>query len=306
MGDSSRPVTAEETEVSAEGVCEKHGEDVHLFCMEDQIPLCAVRRESKAHELHTEIPREQTASMKYQGTGSSRSGWKEELRPSTSGDSNITSDSKENGEKLSGNEKDHTDELMLMEQWVDFNFSERKEEGTRSNSRIQNSIIWIVLVVFTIQIVGLVTTILVFTMAKTDVRPSVTPTPCCPHGWIMSQGRCFHFLDLEGGWDAGQQHCSSLGASLAVIDNFEKLNQSVAVHHKGPFNHWVGLLRQPGESWKWPDGTAFNNQFEVGGDGPCAYLNNGIVSSTDCSTEKKYLCSQRARQERSPGHCRET
>ncbi|XP_048343747.1 C-type lectin domain family 2 member D-like isoform X2 [Sphaerodactylus townsendi] len=274
MGDSSRPVTAEETEVSAEGVCEKHGEDVHLFCMEDQIPLCAVRRESKAHELHTEIPREQTASMKYQGTGSSRSGWKEELRPSTSGDSNITSDSKEN--------------------------------GTRSNSRIQNSIIWIVLVVFTIQIVGLVTTILVFTMAKTDVRPSVTPTPCCPHGWIMSQGRCFHFLDLEGGWDAGQQHCSSLGASLAVIDNFEKLNQSVAVHHKGPFNHWVGLLRQPGESWKWPDGTAFNNQFEVGGDGPCAYLNNGIVSSTDCSTEKKYLCSQRARQERSPGHCRET
>ncbi|KAL8213051.1 UNVERIFIED_CONTAM: hypothetical protein K2H54_060430 [Gekko kuhli] len=147
---------------------------------------------------------------------------------------------------------------MLIEQWVDFNFSDSEEKGAQSNSRVQNSITWIVLVVFTIQIVGLITTVFVFTMAKPHLPSSATAAPCCPHGWIMTQGSCFHILDLEGAWEAGQQHCSSLGASLAVIDNLEKLNS--AVPHKGPFNHWVGLLREPGKSWNWADDTAFNNQ----------------------------------------------
>nr|XP_056701128.1 C-type lectin domain family 2 member H-like [Euleptes europaea] len=304
MGDSSRPTTVAETELSAEDACEKRGEDVHLFGVEDQIPLCAVCRESEAHESHTVVPREQTASTRNQETGCSQSGWKEGSRLSTSGNSNPTSGSKGKGEELSGNEKDHTDELMLMEQWVDFNFSDSKEEGAQSNSRTQNSITLIVLVLFTIQIVGLITTIFVFTMAKPDLPSSVTASPCCPPGWITAQGSCFRFLDLEGAWDAGQQHCSSLGASLAVIGNVERL--SVAVRLQGPSDHWVGLLRQPGESWKWLDGTTFSNQFEVEGDGQCAYLNNGVVNSTDCSMEKKWLCSQRARQERSPGRCRGT
>ncbi|XP_054834261.1 C-type lectin domain family 2 member D-like isoform X2 [Eublepharis macularius] len=302
MGDSPRLTTVEKTELSSENVYEKHEEDVHLFCKEDQIPLCEVCGESKIHESHTLIPREQTASTKKQETGSSLSGRKEDSHTSASGNSDVTSGSK--GDTLSGNEKDHTDELVLIEQWVDFNFNDSKEEGTQSNSRIQNSITWIVLILFTIQIVGLVTTIFVFTMAKPNLPSSHTAAPCCPHGWIMTQGSCYHFLDMEGAWGAGQQHCSSLGASLAVIDNLEKLNASV--HHKGPFNHWVGLLREPGEIWKWPDGTVFNNHFEVEGEGQCAYLNNGFVSSTDCSVEKKWLCSHKARQEGSPGRCKGT
>ncbi|XP_060094718.1 C-type lectin domain family 2 member D-related protein-like [Heteronotia binoei] len=230
---------------------------------------------------------------------------KENSQPTASGNSDTTPGSKGKGETFSENEKDHTDELMLIEQWVDFNFNDSNRKDVRSNSRVQNSITWIVLIVFTIQIVGLITTVFVFTMAKPHLpsSSSVTATPCCPRGWITTQGSCFHFLDLEGAWEAGQQHCSSLGASLAVIDNLEKLNS--AVPHKVSFNYWVGLLREPGESWKWPDGTAFNNYFEVEGEGPCAYLNNRVVSSANCSTEKKWLCSQRARQG-TPGHCKGT
>ncbi|XP_077187308.1 C-type lectin domain family 2 member B-like isoform X2 [Paroedura picta] len=274
MEDSPRLRTAEETELSAEDVCEKHGEDVHLFCVEEQIPLCTVCRESGAHKSHTVIPQEQTASTRNQGTGSQLLRWKEDSQPTASENSNATSGS--------------------------------QGKGAQSNSRVQNSITWIVLIVFTIQIVGLITTVFVFTMAKPNLpsSSSIIAGACCPHGWIMNQESCFHVLDLEGTWEAGQRNCSSLGASLAVIDNLEKLNS--AVSHKGSFNHWVGLLREPGESWKWLDGTTFNNHFEVEGEGQCAYLNNGVVSSTSCSIEKKWLCSQRAKQEGSHDHCKGT
>ncbi|XP_077187309.1 C-type lectin domain family 2 member B-like isoform X3 [Paroedura picta] len=241
-----------------------------------------------------------------EGTGSQLLRWKEDSQPTASENSNATSGSQGKGEPFSGNEKDRTDELTLIEQWVDFNLSNSEEKGAQSNSRVQNSITWIVLIVFTIQIVGLITTVFVFTMAKPNLpsSSSIIAGACCPHGWIMNQESCFHVLDLEGTWEAGQRNCSSLGASLAVIDNLEKLNS--AVSHKGSFNHWVGLLREPGESWKWLDGTTFNNHFEVEGEGQCAYLNNGVVSSTSCSIEKKWLCSQRAKQEGSHDHCKGT
>ncbi|XP_062979568.1 C-type lectin domain family 2 member B-like [Elgaria multicarinata webbii] len=121
----------------------------------------------------------------------------------------------------------------------------------------------------------------------------------------MSQGNCYQVMELEGDWGAGQHHCSSLGASLAVIGNLEKLN--VAVHDKGPLNHWVGLLRETEESWKWQDGTVFNNRFEVEGGERCAYLSDGVVSSADCSVKKKWLCSQKVkRRDGSHGECRAT
>ncbi|XP_053154036.1 C-type lectin domain family 2 member B-like [Hemicordylus capensis] len=209
------------------------------------------------------------------------------------------------GETLDGNEKVGADELVLIEQWVDFNLEENKEKGPQSNSRVQNSVTWILLVLFIIQIVGLITTIFVFTMAKPDIPAAISATPCCPHGWIMNQASCYHFSELEGAWEAGQHHCSSLGASLAVIGNLEKLN--ITVKNKVPFNHWVGLHREPDDGWKWPDGTLFKNLFEVEGDGRCAYLSNWAVNSTDCSAEKKWLCSQKVKtKEGSHSHCRAT
>ncbi|KAH0630433.1 hypothetical protein JD844_013457 [Phrynosoma platyrhinos] len=177
--------------------------------------------------------------------------------------------------------------------------------GTQSNSWSQNSITWIVLVLFIIQIAGLVTTIFVFTKAKADLPGTsavTSTTPCCPPGWIMNQGNCYQVLELEGAWETGQQHCSSLGASLAVIGKLEKLND--AMNDKGPYNHWVGLLRESGERWKWPDGTQFNNLFEIAGDGRCAYLIHGAVSSADCSVKKKWLCSQSVKI--SQDHCQGT
>ncbi|XP_038226982.1 C-type lectin domain family 2 member D-like [Dermochelys coriacea] len=64
------------------------------------------------------------------------------------------------------------------------------------------------------------------------------------------------------------------------------------MHHKGPSNHWVGLRREPGQPWRWVDGAAFNHLFEVRGAGLCAYLDDGVVNSAGCDTERKWACSK--------------
>ncbi|XP_039358226.1 zinc finger protein RFP-like [Mauremys reevesii] len=44
-----------------DGVCERHQEDLKLFCEEDQAPICVVCRESRAHRAHTVAPIEEAA-----------------------------------------------------------------------------------------------------------------------------------------------------------------------------------------------------------------------------------------------------
>uniref|UniRef100_A0A8C0GLA4 C-type lectin domain-containing protein n=1 Tax=Chelonoidis abingdonii TaxID=106734 RepID=A0A8C0GLA4_CHEAB len=59
-----------------------------------------------------------------------------------------------------------------------------------------------------------------------------------------------------------------------------------------PSDHWVGLQREPGQPWRWVDGTAFNHLFEIRGAGLCAYLDDGVVNSAGCDTERKWACSK--------------
>ncbi|XP_058022864.1 C-type lectin domain family 2 member E-like [Ahaetulla prasina] len=108
-------------------------------------------------------------------------------------------------------------------------------------------------------------------------------------GWHMSQGNCYHVLETQESWNASQNRCLSLGATLAVLGDLEKLIGAVNVRE--PFNHWIGLHRSSEDRWKWPDGTLFKNLFKVEGDGCCAYLRSRAASSGDCAVGKKGLCS---------------
>ncbi|KAM6472679.1 uncharacterized protein PHA67_005761 isoform 2-T4 [Liasis olivaceus] len=292
MEEATRQATVDETKWSTEDVCKIHKENLSLFCMEDQIPLCSVCRKSWDHVTHTVIPRNQPEN---QATGSVWCGEKDGFPKSKPTSSSVVGFSNTNtagfiekGEAIDGDENDHRDKHAVIEQWADFSLEEKKEAGTQPNSRVKNSITWIVLILFIVQIVGLVTTIFVFTKAKPHLPPPAAATSCCPPGWGMSQGNCYHVLETEGTWNASQNYCFSLGASLAVFGDLKKLIGTVNI--RDPFNHWVGLRRSSGESWKWPDGTVFNNLFEVEGDGLCAYLKNGAVSSADCDIWKKGLC----------------
>uniref|UniRef100_A0A8C8S5Y6 C-type lectin domain-containing protein n=1 Tax=Pelusios castaneus TaxID=367368 RepID=A0A8C8S5Y6_9SAUR len=138
-------------------------------------------------------------------------------------------------------------------------------------------------------------TVLIVFASLSAIKPDVTelrpPAPSCsPDGWICSLGNCYYFSEDEGNWKSAQNYCSSHAASLVAYTSLEALNTTK--HHKGPANHWVGLLREPGQPWRWVDGTAFNHLFEVSGAGLCAYLDGSVVKSAACNTERKWVCSK--------------
>lgn len=171
-----------------------------------------------------------------------------------------------------------------------------------SFSRVQTFMAWLVLFLFLIAIGGLSATIFAFARAAVkpdgaDPRPSAAS--CCPEGWIGAGGNCYYFSEDERNWETSQNYCSGHAASLAANDSLEALN--ITLHRKGPSNHWVGLRREPGQPWRWVDGTAFNHpltsplephSFAIRGSGLCAYLADGVVSSAGCDTERKWACSK--------------
>uniref|UniRef100_A0A8C3HXJ2 Zinc finger protein RFP-like n=1 Tax=Chrysemys picta bellii TaxID=8478 RepID=A0A8C3HXJ2_CHRPI len=58
----SRKLTLESTKEPEVGtVCEKHKEDLKVFCQEDQIPMCMVCHLSRDHREHTVVPIEEAA-----------------------------------------------------------------------------------------------------------------------------------------------------------------------------------------------------------------------------------------------------
>uniref|UniRef100_A0A674J4H9 C-type lectin domain-containing protein n=1 Tax=Terrapene triunguis TaxID=2587831 RepID=A0A674J4H9_9SAUR len=115
------------------------------------------------------------------------------------------------------------------------------------------------------------------------VVPSPNPPsgPWCPDGWVGYRGKCYYFSKAKENWNNSQSNCSALGASLAVIDSEQEM--TFLLRYKGTVYHWVGLRREPSQSWKW---------FEVRGGGACAYLNDVGVSSSSCETEKNWICAK--------------
>ncbi|XP_065420336.1 C-type lectin domain family 2 member D-like [Chrysemys picta bellii] len=139
--------------------------------------------------------------------------------------------------------------------------------------------------------VVLVLIVAVIVLAVLSGRSSAALGPACPHDWIGYQGKCYYFSEAEGNWNHSQTHCSSLGTSLAGIDTLQDLD--FMLRCKGKFDHWIGLRRDPGQPWKWANGTEFNNLFLIGGRGDCAYLNDlGGASSLPCTSERHWICTK--------------
>ncbi|XP_027689604.2 C-type lectin domain family 2 member B [Chelonia mydas] len=123
--------------------------------------------------------------------------------------------------------------------------------------------------------------------ASCSICPSV---PSCEDGWVGYQGKCYYFSEAEGNWIYSKNNCSSLGASLAVIDTWQDLD--FVLRYKGTTDPWIGLQRGSDHHWKWENGTKFNNLFEVRGDANCAFLTETAVSSSRCYTERSWICNK--------------
>ncbi|NXS80519.1 CD69 protein, partial [Erpornis zantholeuca] len=62
----------------------------------------------------------------------------------------------------------------------------------------------------------------------------------CPRGWVGYRGICYFLSRDRRTWDQGQARCSALGASLAVLKDWEMEFLST---FSRKVNHWVGLRR---------------------------------------------------------------
>ncbi|XP_073167319.1 C-type lectin domain family 2 member D-like isoform X2 [Lepidochelys kempii] len=115
--------------------------------------------------------------------------------------------------------------------------------------------------------------------------------PACPDGWIVYQGKRYYFSEAERNWTYSLTYCSALSASLAEINSEQEM--AFLLRYKGGFDHWIGLRRDPGQLWKWANGTKFNNLFPIRGGGECAYLNDeNEVSSLRCTSERHWICTK--------------
>ncbi|XP_065420334.1 C-type lectin domain family 2 member E-like isoform X2 [Chrysemys picta bellii] len=112
---------------------------------------------------------------------------------------------------------------------------------------------------FTVLIIIIVTLAALLAVEKSK-PPVGAAGPGCPDGWIGYRGKCYYFSETEGNWNHSQSQCSSLNASLAGIDSEQEKN--FLLRYKSFLDRWVGLQREPGQAWMWPNGTEFDNREE--------------------------------------------
>ncbi|XP_043353057.1 C-type lectin domain family 2 member D-like isoform X3 [Dermochelys coriacea] len=126
-------------------------------------------------------------------------------------------------------------------------------------------------------------------LPSADLGPPAGPT--CPDGWIGYRGKCCYFSEAKRNWTYSLTNCSALSASLAEINSKQEMD--FLLRYKGKPDHWLGLQRDPGQLWKWTNGTEFNNLFVIGGGGDCAYLNDeNRVSSLRCTSKRHWICTK--------------
>ncbi|XP_050832122.1 C-type lectin domain family 2 member H-like isoform X2 [Serinus canaria] len=118
----------------------------------------------------------------------------------------------------------------------------------------------------------------------------VTPEvlQCCPHGWVGYNGICYYFSRDDGTWEQGQESCSKLGASLAILMD-EAMDLLFRLRGNGDF--WLGLRRR-GERLQWEDGSSYSSRVPVFGSADCVYLADRRLRSENCSREHPYVCSK--------------
>ncbi|XP_032921658.1 early activation antigen CD69-like [Catharus ustulatus] len=110
----------------------------------------------------------------------------------------------------------------------------------------------------------------------------------CPHGWVGYNGFCYYFSRDYRTWDQGQERCSELGASLAVLKDEE---MDLFFLLRGNVDYWVGLRRW-GEHLQWGDGSSFSSSVPVLGNSECVCLADHKFRSVPCSNPQPYLCSK--------------
>uniref|UniRef100_A0A8C3XY46 C-type lectin domain-containing protein n=1 Tax=Catharus ustulatus TaxID=91951 RepID=A0A8C3XY46_CATUS len=133
----------------------------------------------------------------------------------------------------------------------------------------------------------------------------------CPHGWVGYNGVCYYFSRDQGTWEQGQERCSELGASLAILKDEEMVSEGLRTlflrnppsknsrsSPKKPTRHfWIGLsVPVAGTGWMWENGSDLDQDFQLDlgkrGPGACGTLKGSGIVSQDCNTRLQWICKR--------------
>ncbi|KAM3666718.1 C-type lectin domain family 2 member B-like [Ammospiza maritima maritima] len=96
-----------------------------------------------------------------------------------------------------------------------------------------------------------------------NLAPQVPVTPVtpqcvlgCPFDWIGHKGVCYYLSKDYSTWEQGQERCSELHASLAILKD-EEMDLLFRLRGNGDF--WLGLRRR-GERLHWGDGSSYSSR----------------------------------------------
>ncbi|XP_053154672.1 C-type lectin domain family 2 member D-like isoform X1 [Hemicordylus capensis] len=92
---------------------------------------------------------------------------------------------------------------------------------------------------------------------------------------------------------SSEQHCSPSPIAIIVIFIRRIAIPEFVECNAEPTDYWINLQRESVEQpWKWPNGSLVSDWFQIKGEGLCAYLNDNIVSSTNCDNHRNWICKK--------------
>ncbi|XP_077931711.1 C-type lectin domain family 2 member A-like [Halichoerus grypus] len=169
---------------------------------------------------------------------------------------------------------------------ITFNLTGKSQGPSKRNKkRLCISKIITIVIFFLVILITTLATIL-----AVEKHKSSTERMPCLNGWIGYLGKCFYFSENTRTWAASQNFCASHAATLAVFNTTKELD--FLKRYSDHSQYWIGLSREPGQTWKWIDGTIYSGWFKIIGIGECAYLHKIGIRSASTHLVRKWICSK--------------
>ncbi|XP_066469172.1 C-type lectin domain family 2 member D3-like [Tiliqua scincoides] len=112
----------------------------------------------------------------------------------------------------------------------------------------------------------------------------------CPANWLNYEGKCYFFSEEERSWTSGQSFCAASDSSMVVLES--QPEKVFVLHYMGTTGHWIGLRKDSHQTWKWTDGTEFNNLMS-----PKGFLSSKKQMKTEQAHTRPPFFKQRDKRE---------
>ncbi|XP_066047915.1 C-type lectin domain family 2 member H-like isoform X3 [Chamaea fasciata] len=119
----------------------------------------------------------------------------------------------------------------------------------------------VLLIVLVLLVLALAVALAVRSAPQLPVPPATAQCVLgCPSSWVGHNGVCYYLSRDHGTWEQGEERCSELGASLAIVKDEEAMD--LLFRLRGNVDYWLGLRRR-GQRLQWGDGSNFSSCFVV-------------------------------------------